>query len=161
MNELDVRKPLVVSIHKEVNSWDSTTWFRIWPFQTPVKAVSSNTSLDWTVRFLAVMIGVSWKRESRTYQMAPTSPLIDSPLFVFTSIVYGLTWMLNHSRNPTLLPPSFVWSISPSILANQQFSLVRPRCDRSLNERRRFQCYPQRCPSTALFSCWWLGNRSE
>ncbi len=55
--------------HKEVKSWDSTTWFRIWLFQTPAyKSVSSNASPGWMVRFLGVMIGVFWKRESRPIQ---------------------------------------------------------------------------------------------
>ncbi len=37
LNELNVKKPMVVSIlfHNEVKSWDSTTWFRIWQIQTP------------------------------------------------------------------------------------------------------------------------------
>jgi hypothetical protein len=41
--------------HKEVKSWDSTTCFRIRQFQTPgLKAVSSNASPGWTVRFFEV-----------------------------------------------------------------------------------------------------------
>ncbi len=41
--------------YKEVESWNCTTSFRIWQFQTPdFKVVASNTSPGWTIRFLWV-----------------------------------------------------------------------------------------------------------
>ncbi len=78
--------------HKEVKSWDSTTWFRIWRFQTPgLKAVSSNLSPGWTVCFLGLMIGVFWKRESIPIKRHHCL-LYNRQLFsVFTSVVYGYT----------------------------------------------------------------------
>jgi hypothetical protein len=52
--------------HQQVKSWDSTIWLRIWQFQTSgLTAVSSNASPVSTVRFLGVMLGVFWMRESR------------------------------------------------------------------------------------------------
>jgi hypothetical protein len=54
--------------HKEVSytkkkSWDSKTWFRSWLFNPGLKAIPSNASRGWNkARFLAVMIGVFWKR---------------------------------------------------------------------------------------------------
>jgi hypothetical protein len=50
--ELDVWKPLVVSISQRSEELRLYTWFRIWHFQTPgSKAVSSNASPGWTVWF--------------------------------------------------------------------------------------------------------------
>ncbi len=55
--------------HKEVKSWDSTTWFRIWQFQTSAwKLCLQMHLLAERFVFLKVMIGVSWKRVSRPVQ---------------------------------------------------------------------------------------------
>jgi hypothetical protein len=55
--------------YKELKSWDSSTWFRIWQFQTPgLKAVSSNASLGWTVHFLGWWSGLSERGSLLTSQ---------------------------------------------------------------------------------------------
>ncbi len=79
--------------HKEVKSLDSTTWFRIWQFQTLAsKAVSSNASPGWTVRFLGGNDRGFLKEGGK--QDLPKNTNVASWLAkffsVFTSIVYDV-----------------------------------------------------------------------
>jgi hypothetical protein len=52
---------------KEVKSWDSTTWFRIWLFQTQAwkRCLQMHLVGEQLVFFWEVMIAVFWKRKSR------------------------------------------------------------------------------------------------
>ncbi len=82
--------------HKEVKSWASTTWFRIWKFQTLAsKLYLQMHLLVEPFVFLGLMIAVFLKEGVKTYSMASISPL-NSPFFfffaVFTSIAYGSCW---------------------------------------------------------------------
>ncbi len=61
-------------LHWEMKSWDSTTWLKIWQFQTPAwKRLLA--SPGWTVCCLEVMIRFLWKKGIKNYQMAPMLPL--------------------------------------------------------------------------------------
>jgi hypothetical protein len=75
LNDSDDRKPLVESIHKEVKSWDSTSWSRVWQYQT----------LAWKRDYLRMHLLAEWltlwghvwgflKDGVMTYLMAPISP---------------------------------------------------------------------------------------
>jgi hypothetical protein len=67
--------------HKEVKSCDSTTLVLDLTISKPgLKAVSSNASLGWRVRFFGRDDPGFLKEEVRTYPMAPMSP-INSPTF--------------------------------------------------------------------------------
>ncbi len=97
-------------IHRDRKSWDSTTWFRIWQFQTSA----------WT-RYLQMhllaeqffLLGGSWSgfydRGSHDLpNIAPMSPL-NSPIsiFVFTNIMYcqnGLNTLLVFWCHEALIP---------------------------------------------------------
>ncbi len=79
--------------HKEVKSWDSTTWFRIWQSQTPTsKLLSSNASSGWTVfggderDFL--------KEGVRTYLTAPMSSLNSSNFFLDADFDFDFSWIV-------------------------------------------------------------------
>ncbi len=65
LNEVEVRKPLVVSCYKEVKRWDSETCIIIWEFQTPawkwsLKWISWLNSCLFTVKY-----GGFWKSKPR------------------------------------------------------------------------------------------------
>ncbi len=59
--------------HKKVKSWDSTTWFKIWQFQTTAweRYLQVHLQDEKFVFFFRVMIGVFWKRESRPIECHP------------------------------------------------------------------------------------------
>ncbi len=86
-----------------MNSWDSTSWFRIWRSQTPgLKAVSSNASPGWTIRSL---VGDGRVKEGvESYRMEPMSPL-NSPHFfcLHASIVYTENSWASWSSNDEFL----------------------------------------------------------
>ncbi len=71
--------------HKAVKSWDSTTWFRIWRFQTlGFKSVSSKASSGWTIGFFFFFFfddDRGFLRERLTNLMAPKLPPNSPSLF--------------------------------------------------------------------------------
>ncbi len=88
-------------LHKEVKSWDSTIWFRIWQNQTPgLKAVSSKFKCIYTggtVSFLGGDDqGFLWEGVM-TYLMAPLSPLAN---FSFRHHIYSLCFRPTGSSLP-------------------------------------------------------------
>ncbi len=116
--------------HKEVKSWDSTTWFRIWQFQTPTE------KRCFQLHLLAEQF-VSWRWWSgfservKTYLMAPMSPL-DSPTF-FCLHIYSL-WL-------DLRAVSIAWSLVEHHFVSFLFFVARGR---------QWSCYQPliRCCST-------------
>ncbi len=75
--ELKVRKHWWYLFHKEVKSWESTTWFRIWQFQTPAwnRYLQTHLVADERFVFWGVMIGVFWKRDPRAFKWPNSSCL--------------------------------------------------------------------------------------
>jgi hypothetical protein len=61
--------------NKEVKSWDSTTWLRIWQFQTLayMRYVQKHLLAAWTVCFLRVMIGGFLNEGVKTYSIYGTA----------------------------------------------------------------------------------------
>jgi hypothetical protein len=87
LQELDVWKPLVVSILQRSEKLRLYNLFRSWHFQTPgLKAVSSNASTDWTVRFLEGDDRGLLKEGFKIYLMAPMSPLSSPTVFLFAHL---------------------------------------------------------------------------
>jgi hypothetical protein len=109
--------------HKKVKSWDPTTWYRIWQFQTPAdkwnlqmhllddlttsyrvwqfqtpaeKWYLQMHLLDERFNFWGVMIRVFWKRESRPIKWHQCG-LLNRQLF-FCFHIYSLCLYLRRSR---------------------------------------------------------------
>ncbi len=93
--------------HKEVKSWDSTTWFRIWKFQT----------LAWK-RYLHMHLLtehlIFWGRwsvfsergiQDQSYGTNVASNKLANFLSVFTPIVYGFNWSVLE-----LVPTAGYWA---------------------------------------------------
>jgi hypothetical protein len=77
--------------HKKVKSCDSTTWFRIWQFQTPAWKwyLQMHLLVERLVFFfLVLMIWVFWKRESRPIQWNLCR--LSTPQLSFCLLVYIL-----------------------------------------------------------------------
>jgi hypothetical protein len=100
MNELDVRKPLVVSISQGSEQLTlKLMWFRIWQFQTPAWKWYLQKHLL-VVRFL--FLDDNWvilKEGVKTYLLTPMSPLKSAFFSTFTSIVYGGCQWRKERRN--------------------------------------------------------------
>ncbi len=81
----------------EVKSWDSTTWFRIWQFQTPAKS-GIFKCISWLNGwfFGMVMIVVFWKREFKTYLNGINVSSLRSS-FLFCLHTYSLCPVGRHS----------------------------------------------------------------
>ncbi len=77
--------------HKEIKSWDSITWFKIWQFQTPAWKRYLQMHLL-TERFF--FVGDDWgflQEGMKTYLMAPMSPL-NSPTIFPSSHLYSMIY---------------------------------------------------------------------
>ncbi len=89
--ELDVRKPLVVSMSQRSEEMRLYNLVQNLTISNPgLKAVSSNASTGWTVRFSGVMIWVFWKREPRRINRPNFTSQLANFFSVFTSLVYSL-----------------------------------------------------------------------
>ncbi len=70
--------------HKELKSWDSPTWFRIWKFQTQLESCIFKR-ISWLNGSLFEGDGRGFMKGGvKTYLMAPMSPL-NSPTFFLSS----------------------------------------------------------------------------
>ncbi len=86
--------------HKEVKSWDSATWFRIWQYFKSRLKSGIFKGISWlNGLFLGGMIGIFWKMESRPIKWHQCRLL--TCLIVFYLHIYGLwkyrTWTVSRS----------------------------------------------------------------